>query len=121
MAERQIKPSDIVLVGMPLTGTLGRSERECAAAIIVRACQELGDKWQAVSGRQIADVIRADVAADRMPFASLAFNPFFRPDVLDLVEKGFAARSGDLVELTGAGLAAIAKWARPEAEEVPHG
>ena len=117
-----MKPSDVVLCVPPLTATLGRSEREHAAALIVRACQELGDKWQAVSPRQVGEVLRADVAAGRQPFASLGVNPFFRPDVHDLVAKGFATmREDKAVELTEKALEAIAKWARPAAQEVGRG
>jgi hypothetical protein len=111
-----LKPSDVILAVPPLCACFGRAEREFAASLIVRACQVLGDKWQPIEPKQIGEVLEADVAAKTEPFASLTFNPVFRPDVWGLVEKGFARWTGEpgrTIELTEAGIAGLEKWRKP--------
>lgn len=89
------KPSQVDLAAPPLVGTLGHAEMEFAAAMIVRACQVHGDAWQAVSWDQIQSAMYADMTAERPPFAALMRNPFFQPDVHELVAKGFARWTGE--------------------------
>jgi len=106
-------PSEVVLIVPPLVGTMGAAEREHAAAIIVRACAQLADVWQPLSPRDIGLVLQADELAQREPFASLVRNPFFRPNVRDLVEAGFAEFDAEeRVSLTAKGLDALLPWVR---------
>lgn len=90
-----MRPSEVRLVPpLPLVGTLGRTERECAAAIIVRTCVVHGDTWQPVTPSMLGPVMRADLDAGIEPLASMNRNPFARPDFRDLVKAGYA--TGDL-------------------------
>ena len=110
-------PSQVVLGAPPLTGTMGKSEAEHAAAVIVRVCQANGDTWQPVGWKTVASVLTADVEAKREPFASLMCNPFFRPDPFELADRGFAAWDGtpgaSPVALTTKGLEALRQWVKP--------
>jgi hypothetical protein len=104
------RPSQVVLAPVPLVGTMRRAEVEFAAALLVRACQVLGDRWQPLSWQQVAKVLRAD----RTSVAKWLANPFFRPDVHDLVARGYAAGNPTAeVWLTAAGLEALERWVRP--------
>jgi hypothetical protein len=106
------KPSQVEMGHMPLVDTMGRCEREFAAAIIVRVCQAKGDTWQSVAFSDIKHVLTADAEAGTLPFAKLVRCPVFRPDAWDLVAKGFArwvGEPGDVIELTDIGLEAIRK------------
>jgi hypothetical protein len=91
------KPTDVNLCDSfpPLVGTMGRTEAELAAALLVRACQVLGDAWQDVEVRALGAVIRDDLAAKREPFHSMNRNPFCRPDAYDLVQRGCAEWVGE--------------------------
>jgi len=110
------KPSQVVLGVPPLVATMGCAEAEFAAALIVRACHALGNAWQPIAWKQIREVVLSDFDAKREPFASLIQNPFFRPDVHDLVERGCARwttsdDSGEgSVELTADGLEKLRRW-----------
>lgn len=107
------KPSDVTLGVPPLTATMGKTEIECAAALIVRTCQAQGDRWQPVSWKMARETLTSDLEAGRHPGAGWARNPFFRPDVAGLVAKGYATRGdGDDVELTAQGLEALRRWVR---------
>ena len=112
MSGAEFKPSDVVLYVPPLTGTMGRSEAEHAAAVIVRTCAATGDKWRAVEWSEVADVLKAEVEASREPFASLVQNPFFQPSVDDLCRLGFGSRVGTAVGLNEAGIEALRRWVR---------
>lgn len=112
-----IKPSEVDLCASfpPLVGTMGRTEVEIAAALLVRACQVGGDAWQDVSTATLAEVITADLAAKREPFTSINRNPFCRPDVHDLVKRGFAewvGEPGGALRFTQRGVAAMAPKGR---------
>lgn len=111
-------PSQVMLNASfpPLVATMKRTEREIAAALIVRACQVHGDRWQAVSPKLIGETLQADVAARTEPMASLSSNPFARPDFHSLVAEGYA--SGDLathapLELTEKAFEAMRRWVSP--------
>src|SRR3954471_7351128 len=82
------KPSAVDLGGSfpPLAGTMGKSELEAAATLLVRACQAKGDRWQPLTPDDLAAVMKDDVAAKREPLASLIGNPFWRPDPFGLVK-----------------------------------
>jgi hypothetical protein len=73
------RPSDVALAVPPLIATMEKSEREFAAALIVRACHVEGDTWQPIALEKLGRVIESDLAEKRDPVASLARNPFFRP------------------------------------------
>ena len=112
------KPSQVVLNAVPpLVGTMGHSECEHAAALIVRACQVRGDAWAPVGPRDIGEVLNADIDARTPPWPALGRNPFFRPDFHKLVACGFAKWIGEgegekdqPMELTPAGIEALRRW-----------
>lgn len=119
MADSDFRPSDVLLIAPPLVGTMGSSEREHAAALLVRACQVLGDAWQPISFEQIRSVMTDDVSAKHDPFASLAVNPFFRPSFEKLCRDGsFVKLTGEpgalRMEFTALGLDALRRWVKPE-------
>jgi len=109
------KPSDVRLVGIPLTATFGKSEMEAAAAIIVRTCAVLGDEWRAVSVDEVKKVLALE--EEGKPLFAFLRNPFWRPDVYQLVNKGFARWEGDPgtspVGFTEEGIARLARWVSP--------
>lgn len=106
-------PGEVTLAECnPLGGTLGRSEREVAAALLVRVCQVRG-----VFGPvALADV--EDLIATGDPWTTgLLRNPFHAPDFNELVARGFArvVREEPLtLELTETGLDRIGRsiWVR---------
>lgn len=112
------KPSEVVLRPViPLMATMGRAERELAAAMIVRTCAVKGDAWQPVGPATIGEVIRADLDAKLEPWTGLNSNPFCpSPDFRDLVKHGFARwTAGDdkgPLELTAKGIEALRRWVR---------
>lgn len=109
------KPSEVALGVVPLIATFGKAEIEYAAAILVRACHALGDEWRAVTWSEIEAVLKSDRTEGREPFASLILNPFFRPDVRALVDKGFARWTGGPggpIEFTPVGLVALFRCRR---------
>lgn len=111
-------PSQVDLLGSypPLVGTLKRTEREIAAALLVRTCQVNGDRWQPVVPRMIGEMLKVDLDAGTEPLASLNNNPFARPDFHELVAEGYA--TGDLtvggspIELTEKAFEAMRRWVR---------
>lgn len=124
------KPSQVFLNAVPpLTATMGRAEREHAAAMLVRVCQVLGDEWQSVEPVTLGRVIRDDLAAGVEPWKSLNTNPFFRPDFHDLVATGFAewrekapgTPGGPPIAFTPKGIEALRRWVRAPRAEVAHG
>lgn len=111
---KEFRPSDVRLDTSfpPLCATMGRVEREAAATLMVRVCQLSGDRWLPVEPRAIGRTWRGDLEAGVEPLASLAGNPFWRPDFHDLVAKGFARfttddAEGGPIEFTDAGLDAL--------------
>jgi len=114
--DTSFRPSEVTLGVPPLVGTMDRAEREFAAALIVRACQVLGDVWQPIEFRELGRVIEADIAEGREPIASLNRNPFFRPN-FDLLADGkygrwvgFPRSRSSAIELTEVGLEALRRW-----------
>jgi hypothetical protein len=91
-----------------------KSEREHAAALIVRACHALGDAWKAISLEELVGVLHADAEDKREPFYSLERNPFFRPDFWKLADGEFGRWTGEPgkspVELTEHGIEAMRRW-----------
>jgi hypothetical protein len=108
------KPSQVVLYAPPLASTMGRSELEAAAALVVRVCQARGDQWQSVPWSLVGEVMREDMAANREPFAKLVRNPFFRPDATALAAAGYCTIVDGAVTLTEKAMVAMARWVRAE-------
>lgn len=110
-------PSSLRIAIPPFVGTLGSSEIEHAAALIVRACQVRADKWQPLLWDDLQKAITPDVENRATTIAALVRNPFFSPDFVSLVEKGWAAWHGKpgtgKLELAPRAIMAIAlKWGR---------
>lgn len=79
-------PSDVVLAEVnPLGGTLGRVEREVAAALLVRVCQLRG-RFGPVERADVEDLIATGDSWTK----TLLGNPFQNPSFDELVERGFA-------------------------------
>lgn len=109
------KPSDVVLLPIPLVGTMHKAEAEFAATLLVRACVRLGDTWQAVGPKELGMVIHADLAEEVEPLFGLRNNPFFHPDMLELVKRGYAkwtGKVGGAVQFTAEGFTAMERWVR---------
>lgn len=114
-------PSWVQICRWPaLVNTLGRAEVEQAAALLVRACAVLEDRWQPLRLKQVLEVFRADARNGVVPWCRIPGNPTFRPDFGELVRRGFARQlapeSGHgaaLLELTEAGVLALQAWTRP--------
>ena len=116
-ATADFKPSQVFLSsGPPLGATMRKTEREAAAAYIVRTCQAHGDIWQPVSDSMLRTTLREDMAADREPFISWIRNPFLKPDFPGLVDDGFPQyidQEGlSSIEFTQAGLDALKPYVR---------
>lgn len=111
-AKGPMRPSEIYLIVPPLVGTMKRSERELAAAMIVRTCHVLGDTFAPVTPDAINSVLAADVAGGVSPWVEIAGNPFLRADFNDLVAKGYAKHfeESGAYALTEEGLSAIGRW-----------
>jgi hypothetical protein len=107
-------PSQVVLVPPPLCGTMESAEREYAAALIVRACQVLGDTWRPVGAVELAEIIKADIEQGREPLTSLNRNPFFRPNYHKLADGKYGRWTGapgeSAIELTEKGIDALERW-----------
>jgi len=117
-----VKPSEVLLDGggYPLPDTLGRADFEMAAGMIVLACALYDDKWQPVSGPQIAYALEQNIRAGRMPWVALQKNPTVAaPSFQALADRGYARftksdRERSPIELTDKALDLIrAKWFRP--------
>jgi hypothetical protein len=108
------KPSSIVLSTPPLTGTMRKTEVECAAGLLVWALAQTGDTWRALPAKELGALVTSATQAKDEPVASWARNPFMRPDFARLIELGFAERSGEApneaIAFTPAGLAAMRPW-----------
>lgn len=112
------KPSDVTLMIPPLTGTMGKSEVEYAAALIVFVCTAKGDAWQPVTFADVraaakeAESAAAPSARQKWLLAALG-NPFLHPDVHGLIARGFAEKlpgPSVVVQLLPAAMTAIERW-----------
>jgi len=126
MNDPTFRPSDVYMVPhMPLASTMGRAEREQAAAMLVHACVELGDAWQLLTLRDVERVFTVAMLEGRAPFASWMRNPFFRPDFRELCDKGYArwdrlVVGGELaIAFTDYGLEAMRRWVRRASPATP--
>jgi hypothetical protein len=111
------KPSDVDLLGSfpPLCATMGHTEAELAAAILVHACRVRGDEWKPHTLPELGEVLGEALDAGVEPFASMNGNPFCKPDLRDLADRGFAVWSeGHLaIALTEAGIERLRRWVKP--------
>lgn len=103
------KPSDVNLRDSfpPLVDTMGSTETESAATLLVRVCQISGDAWGDVDVRALGEVIKADLSEMREPLYSMSRNPFCRPDLCGLVQRGCAewvGEPGGVIRFTQLGL-----------------
>lgn len=112
-------PGDVVLHPLPLVGTMGRSELEVAAAMLVFALKAKGIGWQPILMGEVLRAIMDHLPNE--PVASWASNPFLRPDFLGLESQGFVRRADhpDSIVFTLRGIEAL----RPHVKrpEVPNG
>jgi hypothetical protein len=90
-----VKPSDVLLLPIPLVDTFGKAEVEIAAAMLVRACHDHGDAWQKLTWAQVQATLRRDIEAKRPPFVHLVGNPFMRPDFHELARLGLTVAEGE--------------------------
>ncbi len=114
----EFKPSQVVLGVPPLTATMGHCETECAAGMIVRYCQIVGDTWQKIRTTNMAQVMMQDLDDNNEPVKSWSTNPFFNPDMRGLHRDGFAVIERDpdgveTIEFTATGYEALRRWVRP--------
>jgi hypothetical protein len=106
-------PSHVMLTEVnPLAGTMGRSEREVAAALLVRVCQLRG-RFAPVRLAEVEDLIATGDAWT----THLLSNPWQTPNFDELVERGFARVTEEeplTIELTETGLDRIGRsiWVR---------
>lgn len=109
-------PSAVYLdSGPPLCATMGRSEREYAAALLVWACQQKGDRWRPVNTTELEEMLFAARMLGREPVSSWLRNPFMKPDMRELADHGFARWLDDhTIELTEAGIERLRRWVRAE-------
>lgn len=108
------QPSQIVITIPPLGDTMGKCEREVAAALLVLTCELLGDAWGPVTIEQVALAV-AHAIKTRQIWSDMATNPFLKPDFHSLAKHGFARWSGiegkGALELTAEGLERLSRWA----------
>lgn len=90
-----ISPSQVQLsAGNPLTDTLGKTELECAAGLIVQYCAANGDEWgDSVDVESLLGWIREEAKCRGNVKGHWSRNPFFRPDFPGLGHAGFAELS----------------------------
>lgn len=109
------KPSEVILVVPPLVATMGHAGSQHAASLLVLGCQFHGDTWGPMSSRQVGEAIKWALEEKREPWPSLNRNPFFKPDIYELVSKGFARwteEDGGTVAFTDEGLERLRRWVR---------
>jgi len=117
-----LRPSQIlVLDPCPLTATFDRHRIELAAAVMIITLAANGDTWRPVRLREIGEHLGALANGPRPP--SWLTSPVFRPDMLDMVARGFAVLSGEdgtperAIAFTEEGLERLrrSRWIRPAA------
>lgn len=111
-------PEQVELRLPPLEGMVLDPHAEQAAALIVRVCQRLGNRWQPVGPDDLDDMLHAECVAGLWPIATLSRTGRLHPSFHRLVDRGFARFLGSTdespwpVELTAAGLAALWPFVR---------
>ncbi|MBO6937575.1 MAG: hypothetical protein JJ863_21560 [Deltaproteobacteria bacterium] len=126
-----MRPSEIVLLPpIPLTATMGRAERELAAALLVLAMRAKGDEFGAVGMRDVGEALKAisdsaketgELPAEKgwLTLPTVICSPDFR----DLVAQSYAELAEPEREwesplrFTEKGLEALRKWWRQPEEK----
>ena len=108
------KPSDVILGHPPLIGTMGRSEVEVAAAIVIRCLALEGDTWTMSEEAMVAAFEENDAY-----LSSLQRNPFLQPDFFAAEKAGYIAKVDDRVTVTEKGRKAVRTFVRAPAPPVP--
>ena len=85
----RMKPSDVDLSASfpPLVGTMGKAEAEATAAVIVLALAANGDEWRPIAWPQVRDHFAHLLDQGIEPWAKLAVNPFWRPELGPLLRE----------------------------------
>ncbi len=106
----EFKPSKVILSMPPLTACFGHSEREHAAACIVLYCKINGDKWQPATPKQLGEMLISE--GEKEPVKYWITNPFFRPDIRDLADLGYATidEETNAVAFTSLGIESLRPW-----------
>lgn len=90
-----MKPSDILLHDpIPLTDVFGRAEAEQAAGLMISALVASDDTWRGVTPKEIGEFLKSVIDAKEDPPVWMN-NPFFKPDIDDLIKREFAEWVGD--------------------------
>ena len=101
----------------PLVDTMGKTESEAAALLMLIAMIRQGDEWKTVTPKELGAAIDAELELKSEPLTALSRNPFFRPDFQRLVKDGFARftqeeKHNQPIEFTEQGIAALEKHVR---------
>lgn len=108
------KPSHVALTTPPLTATMGKTEVECAAAVIVFALARGGDEWRPITAKEVGGVIRHAMDNGVEPVKSWSSNPFLTPDFAGLIAGGFVTRTpsddGAVLEFVPAAIERLRPW-----------
>ncbi len=101
----------------PLVGTLGRTEREVAAAILIRWCQ-IRMAWSPCNVQEIVRHLESVEKADREKELLYRWfsNPYLKPDFRSLFERGMVDGSdgSPILHIKPELLRAIHRWVRPD-------
>lgn len=108
------KPSDVVLGHPPLIGTMGRSEVECAVAIVIRCLALEGDTWTMSEEAMVAAFDENDAY-----LSSLQRNPFLQPDFFAAEKAGYLAKVEGGVTVTEKGRDAVRTFVRAPVPAAP--
>ena len=102
----QFRPSQVSLSGVPpLVGTMGKSEAEAAAAVLVAFLSANGDEWRPVSSHDVLCFLLPAIDDNKHPLAHMLENPFWNPEPNAIVDLGFGTWvRDDSIELTPSGI-----------------
>lgn len=122
MREGPFKPSEVNILGSfpPLCATMGKTEAEVAAALLVDYLALNGDDWGPATPKQLGEHLQnssMNRGTDRDPWPSIIRNPFAQPSFGELVMRGFATWQSNgivwmSVTFTATGIEAMRKWVR---------
>lgn len=114
------RPSTLDVSRGQFSATLGKAELEQGAALLARVCAVLGDRWEPHTFEEVAEVFGRDVLNGVAPWHRLVTNPFWRPDLRALAERGFATITEQGICLTAEAISRIAErwWAPWTAEDL---
>ena len=85
-----MKPSDIIIDNpLPLTGVFDHVEAEQAAGLMISTLAASDDTWRPVTVQEVGDFIKSVIDAREDPPAWMN-NPFFKPDIGDLIKREYA-------------------------------